>query len=80
MPPAKRCSICAAGPFTVRPPMSGLTATEGTRRDSIALRIPSTARIGPMLRIRVARRDRDQVGVLERLQTPGARRLRLAPS
>ena len=33
-------------PFTVRPPMSGLTATKGTRRDSIVLRIPATARIG----------------------------------
>ncbi len=34
--------------MTARPPISGLTATQGTRRRSSAARIGSTARIGPI--------------------------------
>ena len=39
----------SVGPFTARPPTSGLTATQRTRRASSADRIAGTARIGQML-------------------------------
>ena len=47
--PRAVASIRSAGPLIARPPISGLTATDGTRRRSTAARTSSTARIGQML-------------------------------
>ena len=38
----------SVGPFTVRPPTKGLTATTGAAAARSASRIPGTARIGPI--------------------------------
>jgi hypothetical protein len=41
-------SMAAAGPLSARPPTIGLTATVAARRAATALRMPGTARIGPI--------------------------------
>ena len=41
----------SVGPFSERPPTSGLTATTGASASLSASRMPGTARIGPMLAI-----------------------------
>ena len=68
VPPASRASIRAAGPRTASPPISGLTATAGTRPALERLADPGDGQDRADADERVARRDRDQVGGLQRLE------------
>ena len=72
--PRAAASIRSAGPFTARPPISGLTATHGTRAllERRADLLDREDR--PDRDVRVARRDHDDVGLLERLEHAGRRR------
>ena len=69
----------SAGPFTARPPISGLTATHGTRRASSALADRRDGQDRPDADVRVARRDQDHVGAARAPRArpaPAARRRR----
>ena len=80
MPPASRWSIRSAGPFTARPPMSGLTATQGTRRCSSASRTSLTARIGPIETYGLLGASRIRSAPPIASSTPGAARASSSPS
>ena len=61
----------SAGPLTARPPISGLTATHGTRRALERGADLLDREDRPDRDVRVARRDHDQVGRVERLEHAG---------
>ena len=71
VPPARRASIRSAGPFTARPPTSGLTATHGHAplRERRPDRLDREDR--PDRDVRVARGDHDQLGGVERVEDAG---------
>ena len=79
VPPARRCSIRSAGPFTARPPMSGLTATQG--------HVPPRERVANLAHredrgerdVRVARREQDQIRARDRVEHARRRPRRLFP-
>ena len=75
-----RVSIRSSGPFTARPPISGLTATERTARAASASRIARHRKDGVDGDVRVAGRDDDRIRTRERLDDPGAGDAASAPS
>ena len=80
MPPASRRSIRSAGPFTARPPISGLTATHGTRRCASASRSSRTARIGQTETYGLLGASRIRSASAIASSTPGAGRAASSPS
>ena len=73
VPPARRASIRSAGPLTARPPISGLTATAGTRRAASASRIAVDREDRADRDVRVARRDEQQFRLRRAPRGPRAR-------
>ena len=63
----------SAGPFTARPPISGLIATQGALRRSSAPRISGDREDRPDRDVRIARRDQDHVRRVDRLDDARAR-------